>query len=961
MHRFSSVWVLKAHQEAEHGLVISSVVLDAIAKVVQEYNTESCSPLTNANVIPSVPCTTAVILSPTGSENKEAISKPVAASSTLTTIATSTMTKHMSTEVKPVISEPTISSANTKLAPSNVNIIPMPLQFPMPLAVGGVVPPTGTTGMLPVFMPFAGARNMTPVMANGMITAPGLPQSRPLLSPAVVPTGVRSSVAVPSVRMPPISDASEKGQTSTSLSSSQLQYQRRPRTRINEEQLKVLRANFDINNPPGETEIKRMVNETGLPFQVIKHWFRNTLFKERQRNIDSPYNFSNPPTTTLSLDELGLPTDKKKAIESGTIPEVDESKSMTESNELGQILAFKNSAALPEPEKEEIGSSKSVHAVTVQPRIGENDKEESINPVERATDSAQEQIASIKELINDKSNEKKASLEQKEKVLWSYFKQNPYPIPTVVQQLVSKLGMQPSEITRWFRKTRRKERKLTDLADYGSSMMLHGYKPLTALILPGQQQTNTSSSMTNSNVDFVESSLTNSKSGQLSDNKFLDSREGLSVKTEFDFQLGRMDSNSNSSENGSCGKNFGENRTSSVDGREEDGENGNDLADEDKYSTDSELNIKDSPPSILANKRLRTALTPQQVDQLCREYSEDSYPSTEKMARIAESLGLKQRVVRVWFQNRRAYIKKGLVSPIVSDSLHTTDRFAMAASGLENVSTDMVGNEKRHLNMEDYNIDNSVDDSDLQADDLVIDLSMTETEDGEDPSPVKRIKLSGEGNYKEHEYGYDDAFLSDSNPVATGGNSSGPLSSNMLNVFGLNSGNTGYVRRNRTQLSLLQIRAMVAIYRDDTMPTAAQCDQLGREIGLTRRVVQVWFQNQRAKEKRGVNCQQRLTALMSDAGEENISDVVHLSLTPGECRLCCEAYGDISMMSAHIFSRNHLHRLIQHLSGNKSAKENFLVNEGLFICFCLFFSQNKLSKFYVCYLYENFLHVINRS
>uniref|UniRef100_A0A8C2FHC8 Homeobox domain-containing protein n=1 Tax=Cyprinus carpio TaxID=7962 RepID=A0A8C2FHC8_CYPCA len=33
--------------------------------------------------------------------------------------------------------------------------------------------------------------------------------------------------------------------------------------------------------------------------EVIKHWFRNTLFKERQRNKDSPYNFSNPPITTL--------------------------------------------------------------------------------------------------------------------------------------------------------------------------------------------------------------------------------------------------------------------------------------------------------------------------------------------------------------------------------------------------------------------------------------------------------------------------------------------------------------------------------------------------------------------------------------------------------------------------------------------------------------------------------------
>lgn len=47
-----------------------------------------------------------------------------------------------------------------------------------------------------------------------------------------------------------------------------------------------------------------MADKSGLPQKVIKHWFRNTLFKERQRNKDSPYNFSNPPIT--SLEELKI-------------------------------------------------------------------------------------------------------------------------------------------------------------------------------------------------------------------------------------------------------------------------------------------------------------------------------------------------------------------------------------------------------------------------------------------------------------------------------------------------------------------------------------------------------------------------------------------------------------------------------------------------------------------------------
>ncbi|XP_049819761.1 zinc finger homeobox protein 4 isoform X3 [Aethina tumida] len=79
--------------------------------------------------------------------------------------------------------------------------------------------------------------------------------------------------------------------------------QKRARTRITDDQLKILRAHFDINNSPSEEQIHEMATQSGLPPKVIKHWFRNTLFKERQRNKDSPYNFNNPPSTTLNLEE----------------------------------------------------------------------------------------------------------------------------------------------------------------------------------------------------------------------------------------------------------------------------------------------------------------------------------------------------------------------------------------------------------------------------------------------------------------------------------------------------------------------------------------------------------------------------------------------------------------------------------------------------------------------------------
>uniref|UniRef100_A0AC35TS12 Homeobox domain-containing protein n=1 Tax=Rhabditophanes sp. KR3021 TaxID=114890 RepID=A0AC35TS12_9BILA len=78
--------------------------------------------------------------------------------------------------------------------------------------------------------------------------------------------------------------------------------QKRARTRITDDQLKILRQYFDINNSPSEVQIKEMSVKAGLAEKVIKHWFRNTLFKERQRDKDSPYNFNVPPQMGIDLD-----------------------------------------------------------------------------------------------------------------------------------------------------------------------------------------------------------------------------------------------------------------------------------------------------------------------------------------------------------------------------------------------------------------------------------------------------------------------------------------------------------------------------------------------------------------------------------------------------------------------------------------------------------------------------------
>ena len=54
------------------------------------------------------------------------------------------------------------------------------------------------------------------------------------------------------------------------------------------------------------------------------------------------------------------------------------------------------------------------------------------------------------------------------------------------------------------------------------------------------------------------------------------------------------------------------------------------------------------------DKRLRTTITPEQLEILYEKYLLDSNPTRKMLDHIAREVGLKKRVVQVWFQNTRA-------------------------------------------------------------------------------------------------------------------------------------------------------------------------------------------------------------------------------------------------------------------------------------------------------------------
>ncbi|KAM8891998.1 zinc finger homeobox protein 3-like isoform 2-T2 [Spinachia spinachia] len=123
---------------------------------------------------------------------------------------------------------------------------------------------------------------------------------QPQLSPSLlVQQGPPSQINSALMSQPSQHSPIQTGQQ-PQVSPTTLEHQgKRTRTRISEEQLTVLRKHFDINSLPSDGDMNKMSGLSGLPHKVIKHWFRNTLFKERQRDKDSPYNFNNPPTIAL--------------------------------------------------------------------------------------------------------------------------------------------------------------------------------------------------------------------------------------------------------------------------------------------------------------------------------------------------------------------------------------------------------------------------------------------------------------------------------------------------------------------------------------------------------------------------------------------------------------------------------------------------------------------------------------
>ena len=980
-------------------------------------------------------------------------------------------------------------------------------------------------GMMPMPMPSL-MMNSQPPMMPMMIPPPGMDQG--LKSPNL-----------------PVLDTSTAAQMSAQhkqqMQQAAMANQKRARTRINDEQLKVLRGYFDINNSPSEEQIQAMSETTGLPMKVIKHWFRNTLFKERQRNKDSPYNFNNPPSTTLDLEEYEK-TGKLSVVENPQEQSSDNPEVKTEEREIETNVKKEEVKEEPEPEV-----SPKLELPLISPLLISNPTESanphSLNPhnpgnhgnhhdnhqgnphpkpqsspnpgpqesqastsVSRSPsptphDSLMDSFGSISSqgtpiapsypptsttpimppLYENhnysppggsqgrRANRTRFS-DYQVKVLQEYFEQNAYPKDDELEHLSKILKLSPRVIVVWFQNARQKARKIYEnQPPDGKEIPASSSATSPFQRTPGlNYQCKKCSAVFQRYYDLIRHQKRScfSEAEKLETHMMSDDSDSLSHTNSLD-DMYYSDQESETSSNVSKSAPASAKKESSTASQEppkyrcescdmsfhrlelwREHQNVHNMnpglfmsfpptsgsafdvlqnlaaAQQQQQGMDSSLKRKyeedrDDDPDQPRDKRLRTTILPEQLDYLYQKYQVDCNPSRKQLEAISKDVGLKKRVVQVWFQNTRARERKGQYRahqqlihkrcPIcralfraksaLESHLATKhpDEMAKGEINVDAIPDAAIESPSPSTSYPPGSVSPSSDFSRLMAPSsmqgllpllppanlpslpgmsfppmadpiqlsmkqfyedsfkkYINELSSTPVQKGTHPllpneitstpvkserpppaldddapldlsKPVKKASPEEEKpretpskhsrpthldtSYMMQRFSHDTTAESmpptDYRDDESSNFSSNPASPGQSHHH-LSSANKRY----RTQMTSLQVRIMKSIFIDYKTPTMAECEMLGRIIGLQKRVVQVWFQNARAKEKK---------AKLNMAKAYGQSDM-DFPKPPEECTLCNFKYSHKYTIQDHIFTKKHIDKLRTYIQTQSDAE-----------------------------------------
>ncbi|MEQ2194748.1 Zinc finger homeobox protein 4, partial [Xenoophorus captivus] len=896
---------------------------------------------------------------------------------------------------------------------------------------------------------------------------------------------------------------------------------KRPRTRITDDQLKILRANFDINNSPNEEQIQEMSEKSGLPQKVIKHWFRNTLFKERQRSKDSPYNFNIPPITTLEdirmepqvsaheyyRTESGINkrssrtrfTDYQLRVlqdffDTNAYPKDDEIEQLsTVLNLPTRVIVvwfqnarqkarktYENQADSKDNEKKELTNERYIRTSNMQyqckkcnivfPRIfdlithqkkqcykDEDEEGNEDNPCEEYTDNPEQPLYKVTlaplELTKPSHTGTATSSGSSSPLMASprapMGKTSPKPDISPETEL-KQPEMAPSPVMKLLPESRPSKACTPQPPPQKA--------PQPQLSRPHSQPQ--AATLPSSPLSLALSSLTNSLPHQMlqyqcdqckiafptmelwqehqhmhflaAQNQFLhsqflerpidmpymifDPNNPLMASQLLSGGLSQMPSQGSSSMATAAGSGVMKRKLDDKEENANDKDGGN----------SSEEQHRD--------KRLRTTITPEQLEILYDKYLLDSNPTRKMLDHIAREVGLKKRVVQVWFQNTRARERKGqfraigpsqshkkcpfcralfkaksaLDSHIRSRHWHEAKQagFSLPPSPMMNQDNER-GESPNKYNFFDYpqlptktepndyelptasstpvkpseaQVKNFLSPSSLKAENCdetegpnnnsaeassydlskmdfdetsSINTAISDVTTGDEcnNNEVESLTANGGDKMNDSKKGlltnsdagnerfqfsmvspalsfsgkdYDSYFSSrddemdDNNDRSESSSLADPSSpspfgaGNPFNKSGKinNTGDRPGHKRFRTQMSNLQLKVLKACFSDYRTPTMQECEMLGNEIGLPKRVVQVWFQNARAKEKKfKINIGKPF--MISQGSPEGPRT---------ECTLCSVKYTARMSVRDHIFSKQHITK-VQETLGNQVDRE----------------------------------------
>ncbi|UYV84163.1 hypothetical protein LAZ67_X001373 [Cordylochernes scorpioides] len=1017
---FSSIWVLKAHQEEIHKKIIPFEIID---KIASEFKTHFDSKLASQSAY----------------NNQEENMMPENCSTPSETGTTNSPPQQAN--VPPTSSSASYFPQNPDMTPNQMAANQMAAaqmqfnQFLMSMGLGMGLP-------MGMNLPFAAAAAIHPSLI-------------PVMIPSHMDPLVTSSFGHPlltgSLEANFFATQQKLFQQQQQQQINQ-QQQKRARTRINDEQLKILRAYFDINNSPTEEQLIEMSEKSGLPLKVIKHWFRNTLFKERQRNKDSPYNFNNPPSTYLNLEEYektgeakvipinnnpeeNKEEDKNSPKKTEAIPEVSVAPVTSEP----QINSIKKEpvASIEKPQNEEASLNCSSPYNPTQPKM----KLSTPSPISTSLSSGDESLRNkfietpthhffpsslpmphigssitptppTSESPNSTgtpcssgtttptttmSSGKRANrtrfTDYQIKVLQEFFETNAYPKDDDLEYLSKLLCLSPRVIVVWFQNARQKARKVyenqpppneEDLRSQKSPGLTYQCRKCMQVfqryyeLIKHQKNSCYKDDMMANHLKPVPGEESNSallaklasESEKMNQPPVYRCDKCSLVFTRLDLwrehQIVHI-------MNPTLFPNINNNSPYIYPYEAQQPKSPMNMLKR-KLSDDEDENkdLSDQP----RDKRLRTTILPEQLDYLYQKYQIESNPSRKMLDAIAKEVGLKKRVVQVWFQNTRARERKGQFrahqqvihkrcpfcralfkarsaleshlatrhadqytkGEIIIDALPDGDcdsnseapstsedrlsSYNMASYSPSISQASMLPTDTESLNatmkryyqdslkkyIDEISIQNTPTSKDIRSLPTDLSLKMSKSPGKNDmkkedtpldlSKPLKMADLEKFSLSDVISLGDKEDSIADDAPSETYSESTDNMDGDDFFYETSPSPKTpGGAKRYRTQMSNMQLKVMKSIFNDYKTPSMAECEQLGREIGLPKRVIQVWFQNARAKEKKAK------LVFAKTFGQEFIES----TKLPEECKLCHVKYKfSATSVQDHIFSKEHI-------------------------------------------------------